>query len=189
MDTHHRTAEEIAREEWRPVVGFEGWYEVSDLGRVRRSTEAPTSHPARILKPGLRRGYHGVSLCKYGVVTQRLVHSLVAEAFIGPCPEGLEVGHEDNDRGNNRVGNLSYLTHKQNMQHCADTTDHIRGEANNFATTTTAQAVRIKELLRVGSTGMPPGLIAVCVGVSIHVVYQIQSGKIWGHLTTPLRQT
>lgn len=188
MDTCELTASETLHEEWRPVVGFEGLYEVSDQGRVRRLWPSRDRRAGSFLRPGRKRGYCGVSLCRDGFVTQRAVHSLVAEAFIGPCPDRHEIGHEDNNRANNRVDNLAYVTHAQNMQHCARSTGHTRGTRNVSAKTTEAQVVRIKELLSVGGTGMPPGLIAVCVGVSIHVVYQIQSGRLWRHVVIPARR-
>lgn len=177
MTEQQFTSEEIEREEWRPVVNFETWYEVSDLGRVRRRIR-----PDRPLAPGLKKGYCGVSLCVRNRITQRLVHTLVAEAFLGMPPDGMEVSHEDNNRSNNRLENLRYVTHAQNMQHCAATTGHTRGERNPFATTTEAQAMRVKRMLQVGGVGLPTEVIAVCVGVSIHVVHQIRSGKNWTHL-------
>lgn len=96
--------------EWRPVVGFEGRYEVSDDGQVR----SLCWERVRILKPGL-------SSNKYFTVTigrgnTRTVHSLVAEAFLGPRPEGMEVLHIDGSRDNNHVSNLRYGTRSQNIQ-------------------------------------------------------------------------
>lgn len=97
-------------ERWRPVVGFENDYAVSDLGRVvsfRRGER-------RILRAGLTSaGYPSVVL---GRRKTKLVHRLVAEAFIGPCPEGQVVRHKDGHRDNCGADNLEYGTRAQNME-------------------------------------------------------------------------
>jgi hypothetical protein len=99
-------------EEWRPVVGFPD-YEVSSLGRVRSYKQrAP-----RILRHGSNRcGYAQVRLCIQGILHTRTVHTLVAEAFHGPRPEGLEVRHLDGTRTNNQASNLTYATRLVNMR-------------------------------------------------------------------------
>lgn len=112
-------------EEWKPVVGFEGVYEVSNLGRVRsldrvyyQTSRGGCFHPhkrkGQLLRPGLTSvGYPSVVLGrKRGTF---LVHRLVAEAFIGPCPEGCEVRHKDGTRNNNTADNIEYGTRKENM--------------------------------------------------------------------------
>lgn len=71
----------------------------------------------RYLKPAVdQRGYHRVSLRLDGRTVTRTVHALVALAFIGPRPEGLEVCHNDGNPQNNRADNLRYDTHASNMR-------------------------------------------------------------------------
>jgi hypothetical protein len=92
---------------WKKI---EGGYEVSDEGQVRNSR-------GWILKPGNQHGYHSVILC----TTEKkhvYVHRLVAETFLGPCPEGKEVDHKNNIRNDNRLENLQYLTHGENQRKC-----------------------------------------------------------------------
>ncbi|MBB0990059.1 hypothetical protein G6009_00955 [Dietzia sp. SLG510A3-30A2] len=109
-------------EEWRQVVGYEGIYEVSNRGRVRSvDREVTSTSGQRYVVPGQSRkitvrkdGRHTVSLCRDGAHVYRNVHKLVAEAFIGPCPEGALVLHFDDDRSNNHVENLRYGTHGDN---------------------------------------------------------------------------
>lgn len=116
-------------EEWRPVIGFEGWYDVSDLGNVRSRdrTVRPgyTTHrpmgsmrrKGRALSPYRRPdGYEQVTLAWKSVQEKRLVHVAVAEAFLGPCPAGLEVRHLNGKRTCNFVWNLLYGTHIENSQ-------------------------------------------------------------------------
>lgn len=104
-------------EEWLPVRGYEGLYEVSNLGRIR------SYHKWRGrggIVPQLRKlypqpkGYLQINLSKDGHQKWLLVHVLVAEAFIGPRPEGLEIDHIDTNKGNARVDNLEYVTRSEN---------------------------------------------------------------------------
>lgn len=92
------------KEEWRPVVGWEGLYEVSSHGRVRS---------CKVLRPGLTNGYKRVVLCDDGRRVTRGVHILVAEAFCGDR-SGPLVRHLDGTRDNNRATNLAFGTHLDN---------------------------------------------------------------------------
>lgn len=108
-----------AQGEWRPIQGYEGLYDVSSDGRVRSwSTrlEADTGGlwPALIVLGKNRSGYPTVSLWKAQVAKTRMVHQLVAAAFIGPRPRGLITLHGDGTRDNNHFTNLRYGTHYDN---------------------------------------------------------------------------
>lgn len=93
---------------WRPVVGYEGLYEVSNTGRVRRVSDL------MVLKFSDSRGYYGVHLRKDGKRKTFRVHRLVAQAFI-LNPDGLpEVNHIDENKSNNSVDNLEWCDHKYN---------------------------------------------------------------------------
>jgi len=96
-------------ETWLPAPGFEGFYEVSDEGRVRSLHRG-----IRTLRPGTANGYPMVILSVNGKRAKRYVHRLVAEAFIGPCPEGQEVRHRNDDRLNPALSNLLYGTSSEN---------------------------------------------------------------------------
>lgn len=101
------------KSEWRPVEGYEGLYEVSASGLVRSLPRYTTS--GRILRPRANRhGYQAVQLSREGVVTNQMVHRLVAEAFLGPCPDGHECAHHDGDRSNNQASNLKWKTRSDN---------------------------------------------------------------------------
>jgi hypothetical protein len=96
------------RENWRPVGRFEGKYEVSSMGRVR----VTATGQIRALQES--RDHLRVSLYLRGRQTV-WVHQLVAEAFIGPRPDGQEVRHLDGNGLNNRLENLAYGSHQENM--------------------------------------------------------------------------
>lgn len=91
-----------------------------------------TKRGGRWLRPSTdRRGYRRVTLSADGKVTTRTVHSLVAEAFIGPRPDGLEIRHLDGDPSNNAASNLAYGTHAENMQDkVRHGTDHNAGKTH-----------------------------------------------------------
>lgn len=96
-------------EEFRDVPGYEGMYEVSNFGRVRRN--------GKILKPFNNYGYLRVDLFKNGIVRKFLIHRLVAQAFI-PNPKNLpQVNHKDEDKTNNCVENLEWCDAKYNINY------------------------------------------------------------------------
>jgi len=113
----------VSEERWLPVVGWEGHYEVSDKGRVRRVKPAFGTRPGKVLRPGLCRGYPIVGLCRDGVTSSQRVHRLVAAAFIGPPPaRGMHVDHRDGDRCNAQVDNLEYVTAAENNRRALERT-------------------------------------------------------------------
>lgn len=97
-------------EVWSDVLGYEGLYEVSDQGRVRRN--------GKILKPRKNLGgYLLVSLSKNGIVKTAKIHRLVASAFI-PNPQNLpEVNHKDENKTNNCLDNLEWCTCEYNQNY------------------------------------------------------------------------
>ena len=119
-------------ERWLPVVGYDGFYEVSDWGRVRSvARTVPRGRGTmrlqqRILKPQSNLdGRLAVVLSKDGVAKRRTIHQLVAEAFIGPRPEGEVTRHLDDDHLHNHVSNLAYGPPPSNAQ------DLIRNGGND----------------------------------------------------------
>lgn len=105
----------MKKEYWKPVVGYEGLYEVSNWGRVKSLPRNGTVKYARILKFHTnRQGYLQVGLCKNNKLKIFLVHRLVAEAFL-PNPDNLpEVNHKDENKTNNSVDNLEWCDAKYN---------------------------------------------------------------------------
>lgn len=110
-------------EHWRPVPGYEGTYEVSDFGRVRSLTRVVRRNDGRtrtiagrILRcPKDDGGRRGLKLHADGEYKHARVHRLVLEAFVGPCPDGMEGCHNDGDHSNNRLDNLRWDTRSENM--------------------------------------------------------------------------
>ena len=97
---------------WKDVLGYEGLYVVSSLGRVKS------------VKTGLIRkpydsghGYKNVALWKNGRYKTKYIHRLVVEAFIGAISKGLEVNHKDEDKRNNTLDNLEICTRLYNAEY------------------------------------------------------------------------
>lgn len=111
-------------EKWKSVLNFEGFYEVSNYGKVRSfhrlrniKDDKSSSHPKAQTTD--RDGYNQVSLYKTKKNGEKYntagrVHRLVLEAFTGPCPKGMESSHLDGDPSNNRSENLIWETHIDN---------------------------------------------------------------------------
>lgn len=119
--------------EWRPVVGFEDLYEVSNKGGVRRMDRlVPHGTGTRFLRAREIQpythasGHRRVRLYRDGI-HHRYVHRMVLEAFIGACPPDHECCHRDGDPANNNVENLYWGTASDNTQ------DRVRHGSHNFA--------------------------------------------------------
>ncbi len=107
---------------WKDIPGYEGWYKVSNFGRVR-SVDRYVNHPdggksirsGRIIKPlKTHDNYLYVGLWKNGKCHRYKVHRLVYEAFNGLIPEGMQVNHINEDKTDNRLENLNLMTPKEN---------------------------------------------------------------------------
>lgn len=110
-------------ERWMPVVGWEGWYEVSDRGRVRsiprsivRSNGWPQTFRGKVLSPGSvgKAGHVAVGLWKGGKIVSRSIHLLVLTAFVGPRPNGMQACHNNGVPDDNRLENLRWDTPSAN---------------------------------------------------------------------------
>lgn len=110
-------------EVWRDIPNYEGFYQVSNFGRVKsvkrvvvRRNGTTNTCQEKILKLNTNKGYYYISLFKNGIGKTFGVHQLVLHAFVGVQEKGLEVRHLDNNPFNNRLENLAYGTKSDNMQ-------------------------------------------------------------------------
>ncbi|MDM8162442.1 NUMOD4 motif-containing HNH endonuclease [Collinsella intestinalis] len=118
------TSRSSERETWKPVAGFEGYYEVSDRGRVRSCTRTVTMRngvprpiKGRVLSQASFNGkghYKAVTLSRGGKQTHAGVHRLVAEAFVQNPMNYPEVNHKDEDKSNNSAENLEWCDRRYN---------------------------------------------------------------------------
>ncbi len=126
----------ILGECWASIPGFGEHFEASDLGRVRSVDRVIATKNGRnvrcrgrLLKPGLSNsGYLYYRLNVGGAAKSRFAHSLVLLAFVGPCPEGMECCHNNGDELDNRLDNLRWGTHSENV---LDTVRHGTNRKRN----------------------------------------------------------
>lgn len=173
-------------EEWRPVSGYEGLYEVSNFGRVRSLPHMQRggrgnplrSYGGKYLKSVTPRGgYPRVSLSKGGIVREDSIHVLVCTAFHGPKPVDKDlVAHSDGDPSNANARNLRWATFKENE---ADKLRHGRrplGEEVHGSKLIPEIVTKIRA--QHGSCGE----IAEKFGVSKSTIWEIRTGHTWAHL-------
>jgi hypothetical protein len=111
-------------ERWRPVIGYEGLYQVSDQGRVWSEPrwsggkrQGERYREGRILQPLFAsHGYPKYGLSRDGEMRQHMAHTLVLTAFVGPAPPGMECCHDDGDPANCALPNLRWDTHGNNLR-------------------------------------------------------------------------
>jgi len=167
-------------EEWRPVTRFEdGAYEVSNLGRLRswrRNRVTGTILRGCPDSDGylMTTLYHPKRLVK--------IHQLVAEAFLGPRPDGCEVNHIHPPKTNNAVSNLEWLTPLENEEHATRTGLHPRGSMHPSAVLDETKVLAIRERLAAGSLQSD---IGAEFGVTQHTIHLIATGRSWRHVGSP----
>lgn len=182
-------------EVWRPVVGFECYYDISNFGNVRRMHPGGFTRPGMILKPYLSpAGYPLVTLCRNNTKTRAPVHRLVAAAFLGPRPERLVINHKDHTPTNNRADNLEYITQSENAFHAYREPERKarrkwgqpipkRGAEHHCAKLTAEGALEIY------NTKGQVAELATKYGVRIETIYDIRRGKSWRHVTGAAKPT
>lgn len=173
---------------WKDVEGYEGLYQVSNLGRVK-SVARFVDHPKggkRIVQERImavkinKRGYLYSSLSKNGVVVNHLNHRVVGIAFIPNNDNKPEVNHKDGVKTNNFKDNLEWSTRSENEIHARKTglKVSIKGERCHLSKLTELDAITIKYK----SAGVKHTDIALLYGISKHQVAKIKQGKSWSHI-------
>lgn len=171
-------------EVWRPVLGWVCFYEVSTFGRVRsldrifiRCDGRPFPVCGRVLKPARnkRDGRYFIHLSAPGVDHIAYVATIVAEAFIGPRPIGLDLCHENGINTDDRPQNLYWATTKQNMADRARHGRTLHGSRCHFAALKEDDVYAIKNL----RWHLDNKKLAWIYGVSQHQICQIQNGHAW----------
>ena len=181
------------QEEWRPVVGWEGLYEVSSWGNVNTVEHRAPSRGGVGFKtvPGMRRktqlnahGYPVVCLRRGKFVQLRTVHRMVVEAFIGPIAVGMNTNHLDGVRSNNHLRNLEICTASENHLHRCRVMGRGRGETHNLALLNDAKviAIRAEYALRDRDYGACANL-GRKYGVSAAVIGRAVRRETWQHVS------
>lgn len=173
----------IVGETWRPIPGIEG-YEVSDHGRVRSLDRwvqymngRRHRRKGRMLTPDQdSRGRMRLSL---GSKARSRIHQLVALAFIGPCPDGMEVAHNDGNPSNNRLANLRYDTHSGNHDDRHRHGTMLEGNTATNRTLTAAQAIAIYASKGIATAAS----LAAEYNCAPSTIKSLWQGRSWRHVT------
>lgn len=173
-------------EVWKDIPDFEGFYQVSNIGRVRSLDRVVTfkdgsmrKYKGKVLKPSIgNSGYEQVRLCNDGGCNTKSIHRLVLEAFKPHVNMiDLQVNHIDGVKLNNHLTNLEWVTARDNILHAHDTgLTNIMGERNPHAKLTNADVLEILKRL---DTGELQRNIASDYGVSRDCITLINTGHNW----------
>ncbi|WP_206495631.1 NUMOD4 motif-containing HNH endonuclease [Mycobacteroides abscessus] len=177
----------MTEEIWKEIPGS-GWrHEVSNLGNVRSwirpgDNRVVKAEEPRHLTPTAARQYLKVFLRVGGVARQVLVHHLVAEAFIGPRPVGMDCAHLDGNPHNNRADNLRWVTKKENESHKVLHGTRVRGEKCHASVLTEDQAREVKSILMDNPPRGTGTELARKYGVTKGAISAIKHGRLWSYL-------
>jgi len=164
---------------WKPIVGFESTYEVSTLGRVRRSAPGKGTKVGRIRKLiNDHMGYPIVQFIKEGIPKSFKIHQLVARTFLGdpPSPQ-YEVNHINGIRTDARLCNLEWVTRSENMKHAYATgLASNKGERNNAAKLTWDQ---VREIRQMYNDGVKRKQIEKMFPIKFSAIYAITKNNTW----------
>lgn len=176
---------------WKPVVGYEGRYEVSNLGRVRtfaKSNSTRLNEAPKLMTPDFNEGnqcsYPRVVLWKGRRGSRFMVHHLVMATFVGPRLPKIEVNHKDGNKGNPALSNLEYVTKTENERHKFEVLGHRvnQGSKHGMAKITEENVL---EILRLYKTGMTCTQIAPKFSLCVSSICLMVKRKTWRHLDIP----
>lgn len=135
---------------WKQVKGYEGFYEANEEGVIRSIPRKNTK--GGVLRPGVCRGYLTVGLSKYGKQRSIRAHRVIAETFIDNPNNYSDINHKDGNKKNNKVSNLEWCSHSQNMKHASKigllSVESRKGEKNVKAKLTKAKVFEIRRRLK-----------------------------------------
>ena len=171
-------------EQWRPVFGYEGIYEVSTLGNVRSVPRIDACNRPKlghVLKPSLNGAHYlFVNLHRARKQSPITIHRLVAAAFLGPKSDGQAINHRDGRKQNNRADNLEYVTGSRNQRHAVETglmkPPHYIGSQHPRAILNEAQVRYIRSSAESASD------LAARFGLRATSIQNIRQYRTWKHL-------
>lgn len=178
------------KELWKDIEGYKGFYQISNLGKVR------SMNRIIVRSDGLKMNFKGKSLSEatdsigysFVVLSSNLtsksfmVHRLVASSFVDNPDSLPEVNHKNGIKTDNRVENLEWTTHSQNVKHAYETGLLIskKGIDHHLSKLNDNQVIKIRALYKSGEYSQRE--LAKRFGVTQTLISQIVIGKIWKHL-------
>lgn len=182
----------MEQEIWKPVVGYEGFYEVSNMGNVRsidRITQIGSKgsrfQPMIILKKAIRNGYHSVMLSKENEKSNTSVHRIVALAFIDNPLQKTQVNHINSIKTDNRVENLEWATPKENTHHSMRNGNHFKGSRHGNS------VLKEKDILHIYKVCKNTTDVNLSQKYSVNpsTIRKIRLGMIWKELFNKKNKT
>lgn len=172
--------QDLPGEKWRDVVGYEGLYQVSNMGRLK----SLHYEKSVILNPRTASdGYINVTLTRNGEKKYFRLHILVAQAFI-PNPDNLPVVHHDDDnKANCRADNLHWTTHSENTKLAYESGAAKSGCKHHYAKFTSEQVKEIRESYIPYDSEFGARALARKLNVNIKTIYKIINGTSYKDVT------
>ena len=170
-----------SKEVWKDVPGYEGLYQVSNMGRVKSLDRyvptrwgTPTFRKGVMLKPKYScHGYAIVSLCKKGEIKDMAIHRIVLETFVGSCLPGQQCRHLDTDTRNNQLKNLCWGTQQEDWNDRRKYGKVHLGERHWSNKLTEEQVKEIRNTIRMTN------MFAAKFGISKTLIKSIRKRKVW----------
>lgn len=161
-------------EEWRDIPGYEGYYQASRHGRIKRVSSG------KILKPSISNwGYYRVRLSCDGTIHYQSIHRLILLAFAGYANGSYECNHIDGNKSNNNIKNLEWVTSSENRLHSSRILGH-RGENMGAAKLSEAKVLEIRKLYLTGEYSYEK--LCHMFNVSVSLIGAIITNKAWTHV-------
>lgn len=172
-------------EKWKDVVGYEGYYQVSNIGQIRRVRQYRNTYPGKILQPCLKRKgkayYKYVTLSKNNVVKTFAVHRVEAIAFLGqPIEDRDSVRHLDGNSLNNVITNLKWGTRSENSRDSILHGTFVDNTGSKHGMSKLTESVI--PIIRHMSDTMTRRSIANQFGVSVSTIDGIINDRTWKHV-------
>ena len=172
-------------EQWKPALDFEGYYEVSSEGRVKRVAYSDNSQIGAIMAPRRKAsGYINLRLSMNGTVSEVPAHRMVAMAFLDRIPGKNDVNHKNGVRDDNRVENLEWCNPSENALHKFRVLGHVskgRGLPGSGQTQAKLTETDIPQIIDLYRQGMRQQDIAAQFHVSKTLIGNIVRGENWKH--------
>lgn len=177
----------MQEEIWKPIQGFENYYQVSNLGNVRslpRRRKVKNNYrytEGIMLKPMQKPDYYAVGLSLKGSIKYARIHRLVAQAFIGNPDNKLYVNHIDGNKLNNNASNLEWCTPKENTDHYINSCKEYNGN-NNFGI-----KLKADQVIAIYNSRESHTVLSEKYNVSTKAISNIRTGRTWSDITNHKR--
>jgi len=164
------------QEEWRPIKGYEGLYEVSNTGRIKSHLELCRVKNKLLKGFKMEKGYIRVSLSKNKIFKTYSIHRLVAIVFIPNIENKPDINHIDNNPSNNNINNLEWVTNEENKRHSVKQGRHAHRETHSRAKLTG------KDIVEIRKSRLSNRDLSNKYNIDLSIISKIKNNKIWKHI-------